>query len=87
MCNAIVRYAEKYPKKCIGNDSISFVDVLKYYSEIHSQSYATKLSNNLIEYYNTRCKTFAADFARRDHVSMHDIENDQTNGLNTIKII
>lgn len=86
MCAAIVRFAEKYPKRCISNENISFIDVLNYYKEINSSSYSLKLSTNLVSYYEERCKLFDADLRKGDFTSTHDITSDNMYSFNVLDI-
>lgn len=87
MCNAIVRFAEKYPKRCISNKKVTFEDVLYYYAEIsNGASYAAALSENLIAYYKDRCKLFEGDYKKGDLISMHDIISDSEFSLNALSI-
>lgn len=76
ICNAICKFAQKYPKLCVTNEEVKFTDVLRYYAQNSSTIYAHKLSENLIDYYNNRCKMFAKDLKNRDHISNHELQGD-----------
>lgn len=87
MCNAIVRFAEKYPKRCISAKKVTFEDVLRYYAEISNGApYATALSENLIAYYQNRCELFAKDYKNGDFISPHDITSDNAFSFNALSI-
>lgn len=78
ICNAICKYAERYPLRCIDSTKISFTDVLNYYRDTNSGNvYATYVSNYLNAYVNERITLFKADKKAGDMLSNHELENDK----------
>lgn len=79
ICAAITRYAENNIKKIItSSEKISFKEVLNYYADhFPKNKTATELSEYLLAYYDTRCKTFAKDYEKSDFLSQHEINKDK----------
>lgn len=78
ICNAICKYAEKYPLKCITNEKISFDDILSYYTDINTSSeYSAFVSKYLKAYVKERVDMFAKDKAKNDILSEHEYDTDK----------
>lgn len=86
MSAAIIKFAEKYPKRCVSAEPISFIDVLNYYKNNSNTNFAEMLSNNLILYYNSKVALFQKDYEQGDYISKHDITNDKKYNFNALKI-
>lgn len=77
ICNAICKYAEKYPVKCLDESKITLQDVLQYYATKNSySSYNSFISRYLIAYVKERQAMFAADKKAEDYLSNHELKAD-----------
>lgn len=78
ICNAICKYAEKYPMACITNEKVTFEDVLNFYRDNNTSSeYSAFVSRYLIAYVKQRNKVFAEDKKKGDLLSTHEFESDK----------
>lgn len=79
ICNAICKYAERYPLQCIDGTKIKFNDVLEYYQKINSNSvYHKFVSDYLKAYVAERTEMFKADKLKGDMTSNHELAKDKT---------
>lgn len=76
MCAAIIKYAENNVKHCVSSKVISFEDVLNYYRDTFKTAPATKLSKNLIAYYNDRVAYFKKDAEASNGMSQEEMLQD-----------
>lgn len=79
ICNAIVKYADKYSKNIITSGAgISVKEVLDIYKDLYPKDEkAAFLSDYLYEYFCERQKDFAKDIKKGDKVSQWDIDDDK----------
>ncbi len=78
ICNAICRYAEKYPLQCIDSTKITFTEVLSYYQRANSNSeYNHFVSNYLQAYVEERTQMFKLDKKKKDLTSDHELQSDK----------
>jgi Putative amidoligase enzyme len=77
ICNAICKYAQKYPLKCLDNTKISLEEVLNYYAKQNSFStYNSFISRYLNTYVAERKAMFAKDKKEEDYLSNHELATD-----------
>lgn len=78
ICNAILKYAEKYPKQILSNgDPISLDSILDYYSTHFKTKEATFLSNYLKAYVANRKEYFLNDRKKGDLESKKEMTGDK----------
>lgn len=78
ICNAICKYAERFPLKCIDSTKLKFNDILGYYQLTNSNSeYAGYVTQYLKEYVAERTNLFKEDKKREDFISEHELTSDK----------
>lgn len=79
ICNAICKYAERYPLRCLDATKLDFDNILEYYQLTNSQSiYAQFITNYLKAYVESRVEMFKEDKKKEDHTSEHELIADKT---------
>lgn len=80
ICNAIVKYADRYASEIITNKgNISVKQVLDIYKELHPKDKdATFLSDYLYAYFEERQAQFAKDIKKGDKISEWDMLDDKS---------
>ena len=86
ICNAIARYAEKYPYKCITDKTINIEDVFNYYKTSYESKYSTIVSDNIVTYYKERCDYFRNDYRNGDNISNTELVTDKDYDFNILKV-
>jgi len=76
--NSFIKYAEHNAEAILtAKKKISILDVFSYYqSAFPGNEDAIFLTRYLCEFYESQCKRFAADKAKEDYISEHDIRLD-----------
>lgn len=79
ICNAIIKYSQKYAKQIITKDrTISIKEVLDIYPTLFPNCSESKfLSNYLYNYFVERQVRFKKDYSQGDYISMWDINDDK----------
>ena len=79
ICNAIVKYVEKYADQIISNkQKISLKEVFDIYKDLYPKdSAATALSNYIYNYFLQRSEDFRKDFDKKDFLSEWDMTTDK----------
>lgn len=77
ICNAICKYAERYPLRCIDSTKVKFDDVLSYYEMTNPTEYTKFATQYLKAYVAERTKMFKADKRREDFTSQHELDGDK----------
>lgn len=86
ICAAIIKFAQSHPEKCLGSKPITLQEVLEYYKNLKNTPYGAKLTQNLINYYNSRKEYFEAKTAKSDYIVPEEFKNDLTYSFPTTKI-
>jgi hypothetical protein len=79
ICNAVVRYAEKYAKDILSSTTpISLNTVLDYYANTFKTKDGKFLSEYLKAYVQDRKDYFLKDYKKGDYVSSKELDDDKT---------
>lgn len=86
LCSAIVQYAIKNPKKCVGSNNVTLNDVIDSLIENTKSKYGVNLVEKLKEYCTIRKNIFLADKNKGDYMSRSYIDNDSNFTFNITKV-
>lgn len=75
ICNAIVKFAQEYPLKCLNTEKVTIDEVLDVYL-ITKKASAKRLTHALKNYYSERCATFKKAHEEGDDLGKQDIAED-----------
>lgn len=86
ICNAIIKFAQRNPKRCLTSEKIKFEDVLNYYGDVYKTNYSKQLSKNLVAYWFSRKQQFKQSAKEGDYICEYEFTKDADFKFNTLEI-